>query len=127
MSEELVLPSGLALEDQLRAEAREKIDGAHARRLEEERNLKIEQHYEERAERLMRKIWKECGKRTKHYDRVHIDGRMYQCQVCNAPLTKHEDKSKFSIRDSAAREGFKKLGHQLREADRQAGIEWIPV
>lgn len=88
----------------------------------------IVKHYEERAKKLMERIWKDCKKRTKH--RYHTKNQYSSdkrtCATCHYPERKKYDSSKWQYDEATASQGIMKIGKQLRQADVEAGIEWIP-
>lgn len=112
---DLVL-SGSDLEAKIREQFAEKLEAAQvnlaAQRLEDQ----VQKHYEKRAKKIIKKLWRECGARTGH---VSTRGDESTCEVCGKPITRDYIKGR-------TRNGITKLAWELRNADKRAGIEWIP-
>lgn len=88
---------------------------------------KIDQHYERQAKKLMERIWKDCKKRTGHRYKEKSDysSDKRTCATCHYPERKNYDKD-WKFDSATAESGISKIGKQLRTADAEAGIEWIP-
>lgn len=128
-STDIATLSASELESQLLLEARDAISTAQEQVMRDDIEKKIVEHYEQRAEKLMKRIWKDCKKRTKHRTSIRSwscsDKRT--CRTCHYPERRragYDDNWKFD--KAAAISGISKIGQQLRQADREAGIEWIP-
>lgn len=125
-SKELVRPAAQELIDDLLAQGRSAIDKRQVEMAKQERNKRIERHYYDMAEQTMKQLWRECKKRTGHqyttdnkqdYNGVG-DNRPQVCMVCAHPIGYRADDRK--------RRGITEVARQLRGADRDAGVEWIP-
>lgn len=125
---DLAVLSAGEIESQLLSEAQQAISDAQVRVMNDDLEKKIDQHYEQKARKLMERIWKDCKKRTDHRykeksDRYSSDRRT--CSTCHYPERKNID-DKWKYDSTTADAGIAKLGTQLRNADAEAGIEWIP-
>lgn len=107
----------------LRDEGRKAISDFEQKKIVANRNAAITKHYLKLAQSTLRDIQKECDKRTGHdMERSGPSDDQskypYTCTVCG-----HTTGSKAQERaDFIARE----LAKKLRDADREANIEFIP-
>lgn len=127
-STEIATLSAAELESQLLLEAQSAISTAQEQVMRDDIERAIVKHYEERAKKLMERIWKDCKKRTKHRytSKNQYSSDKRTCTTCHYPEKKKYDSSKWEFDGSTAAQGISKIGQQLRSADREAGIEWIP-
>lgn len=125
---DLVVLSAAELESQLLLEAQSSINTAQEQAMRDAIEKKIVEHYEERAKKLMERIWKDCKKRTKHRytSKNQYSSDKRTCTACHYPEKKKYDSSKWEFDRASAEAGISKIGTQLRQADKEAGIEWIP-
>jgi hypothetical protein len=128
-STDIATLSAVELESQLLLEAQDAISTAQEQVMRDDIERAIVEHYEKRAKKLMERIWKDCKKRTKHRytTKNEYSSDKRTCRTCHYPERRragYDDDWKFD--KAAAISGISKIGQQLRQADREAGIEWIP-
>jgi hypothetical protein len=91
--------------------------------LEQIRNAGLDQeidaHYRRKAQKVVRKLWRACRKATGH---SFVDSRdmhdQRTCEHCGLPEGERAERRK--------KQGIIALGEKLRQADKEAGVEWIP-
>lgn len=113
------------MEQEINAAAVEKERREHAARVEKA----IKDHYFELAKKTLIPIWTRCGALTrhdeakrKHYSSDHNGKTSETCGVCGGSLFK----GKLQKDGSRAHDAIFTLAGQLRSADRDAGVEFIP-
>jgi hypothetical protein len=148
LSRELVPISAAEIEQNLLGEARDRISEAQVQRQQRLLEESIVAHYEQRATNLLFRIWRECGRRSGHEGARRLtrddpdyesssygSSRRFQCDACAAPvywdrlpryLWLRRGWQLFAPEHERVKRGLAELGRQLRTADQQAGIEWVP-
>lgn len=124
-SKEIALvPSSRELMDELLRQGEELINERMEEKARADVQRKINAHYFSLAEKVFEELWKKCGKRTGHtYARDSNNEAGYEdpartCKTCGHPTGRQT-----RVRRDA---GIKNLAVKLREADKEAGIEYIP-
>jgi hypothetical protein len=113
-STELVV-AGHELEHLFVHEAHQKIEAARVERL-------VNEHYFARAKKVYKKLWRVCGKKTKHsYEYAHAGGYSADWRICSFC-----GKPEGSRKEEREKRGIQFFAAKLREADKAAGVEFIP-